>query len=145
MSLEKSPSLDQFQDGMPSKLPDQKSKRKRIFTIMMTLVVIIITLGIINFLQSDTAAILSGTGTITGIVVDENGDPIEAEIYVLGTKVDGLADSDGYFIIDGVPSGNQSIAVAYQGSGFEYPVFIQPGESTKLGEIRFISTLEPHQ
>ncbi len=143
MSLERSPSLETFKDGMPKKLPDQKAHRKWRRGIIAALALIALALGLYNFLQTDTAAVIAGTGAVTGTVVDENGQPVAAQIYILGSKVRGQAQADGTFHIEDVSSGVQSIAVAYQGSGFESPAFVVAGETTDLGELKFTSTLEP--
>lgn len=145
MSLDSSPSLDEFKDGMPSKLPDQKKRRRNTWIFILVLFIAALALGLVNFLQSDTAALMSGTGSISGIVIDENGAPVAAQGYILGTIVRGAANESGQFNLNGVPSGEQSIAVAYQGSGFEVPAFIQAGQNTNLGELKYTSTLEPQE
>jgi hypothetical protein len=143
MALDSSPSLDDFKDGMPSKLPDQKNKRRRSLILIVVLILIAFALGVVNFLQSDTADIMAGKGSLRGRVVDENGDPVAAQIYILGTDLRGQADDSGQFTVEDIPSGERSLAVAFQGSGFEIPVFVQTGTTADLGEVKFTSTLEP--
>ncbi len=145
MTFESSPSLDQYKDGIPEKLPSQRRRKRALWGVILVLLIVAFALGVKVFLQSDTAARLSGTGAITGVVIDENGHPVAAEIYVLGTSIRGQADANGVFTIEGVPAGEHAIAVAFQGSGFEYPALVQTGQTTDLGEVRFTSTLEPEE
>ena len=144
MGTENSPSLDEFAQGMPLELPDPSKKRKRLWTIIGILSAIALMLAGNMFVISDTAAILAGTGTVTGVVVDENNQPMPgAEIYVLGSRVKGESDAYGFFEVQDVPAGSRSIVVACGGTGYEYPILVIAGESVDLGEVRFISTLEP--
>lgn len=145
MAFDSSPSLDEFKDGMPSNLPDQKKRRRNTWLIILILFITVIALGVINFLQSDTAALMSGSGSISGVVIDENGSPVAAQIYVMGTHIRGAADESGTFSLDGIPAGERSIAIAYEGFGFEVPTFIQAGQNTDLGQVKYTSTLEPQE
>lgn len=145
MSLERSPSLDQFKDGMPDKLPDHKKQRNIRWVLMIAILVIGAGWGALTFLQSNAAAVMSGTGSISGSVTDENGKPVAAQIYVLGTNISGQALEDGSFSLEDVPAGQQTIAIAHQGSGFEVPAQIRSGENTLLGQVQYTSTLEPQQ
>ena len=108
----------------------------------MGAITLVLTISI--FWQSDTAAVLAGKGTVTGLVLDENHQPMpDAEIYVMGTRIAGKSDTNGFFEVTNVPAGSQSIVVASGGTGYEYPIFVIAGESVDLGEVHFISTLEP--
>ncbi|MCK6541573.1 TonB-dependent receptor [bacterium] len=53
-------------------------------------------------------------GKITGTIVDaSNGDPlIGANVFVLGTKLGGITDLDGNFIIGKIPVGTYSIEIS---------------------------------
>ena len=50
---------------------------------------------------------------------------------------------DGNFKILGVPCGNRSVAILHHNSGWEYPITVNPGQVTHIGEIKFIPTTEP--
>ncbi|MEA3351135.1 MAG: carboxypeptidase-like regulatory domain-containing protein [Chloroflexota bacterium] len=145
MPLDSSPSINEYKDGIPPKYSSSSRRKKRLWIFIGCLAALVLVLGTVNFLQSDVGAIVVNTGTVAGTVVDENGKPVEAQIYILSTSVKGIANSEGYFQIDSVPAGNQAVVVAYRGSGFEYPANIRAGEITDLGEVRFVSTLEPHE
>jgi PKD repeat protein len=58
----------------------------------------------LNYAEDTVIITVVGTGTLTGTVVDENGDPIDgAEIFVLcsdGITYTGISDQDGSFSID---------------------------------------------
>lgn len=143
MSFNRSPSLkDYYVDGVTPRPPD-KQRRKRIWIMIGVLASIVLILGVVNLSQTYATNLLSSTGAIQGSVVDENGNPVEAQIYILGTNIQGRADQDGAFYLDGIPAGNQAVAVAHRGSGGEHPVTVRAGQTSKLGELRFVSTLEP--
>ncbi|RME07736.1 MAG: carboxypeptidase regulatory-like domain-containing protein [Anaerolineae bacterium] len=146
MPLVESPSLEDYAEGIPEGQPSSPKKRRKIvWGAIIILLALTFVLASIAFLQSESGALLTGRGTITGTVVDENGQPVAAEIYVLGTAIRGQADASGRFTIENVPAGTHALAVAYKGSGFEYPVTVNTGQVTELGELKFTSTLEPHE
>jgi hypothetical protein len=64
---------------------------------------------------------VSGTGTVTGTVLDKNGNPVEgAEVFVEGyPNIKDTTDSRGVFILDDVPIGSQSIRVVKGGYDLE--------------------------
>ncbi len=142
MPLDQSPSLNDYKNGIPPKRPSNQRK-KLVWRLIGALMVIVLVLGGINIIQDGGTNPFASTGAIRGIAVNENGVPVEAKIFILGTDIQGQADQEGYFHIDGIPTGQQSVVVAQHGSGREYPATIQEGYTTDLGELRFVSTLEP--
>jgi hypothetical protein len=143
MGFQESPSLEDFSNGLHSELPDPSKKRKGIWSIIAVLSLIVIVLLVITFFRSGGAAVVAGTGTITGIVLGEQNQPVEAEIIVLGTEIEGMANSEGYFEISNIPAGHRSVAVIYEASGWDFPTKVNPGQVTHMGELRFTVTAEP--
>jgi|JFJP01.1.fsa_nt_gi hypothetical protein len=137
MSFEESPSLDLYKDGLPSRLPDPSSKRKRIWAMIIGLAILSVGLAFFNMAQDGTLAILAGTGTAIGTVYDDQGNPIVAEISVFGTTLSTQSDQAGHFKLEGIPAGQQVVVVAYRHSGREYTVNVIAGQTTEMGEARF--------
>jgi hypothetical protein len=81
---------------------------------------------------------VSGTGTVTGTVLDENGDPIAgATVYIDGhTDLESTTDSWGRYTLNDVPEGTQSVIVIKDGykrdSG---DVNVQEGQSNTADNI----------
>jgi hypothetical protein len=143
MGFEDSPSISEYAHGLSANLSDPNRNKRRAWIVIAILSFIVLFLSVIAFLQSNSFAISGGTGTLTGRVISERNQPIEAEIIILGTEIKETTNKDGNFIILGVPSGNRSVAILYRESGWEYPITIYPGQVMDMGEIKFIPTTEP--
>lgn len=142
MTFDQSPSLNDYKDGLSGKKRNQE-RRKKIQRILVVLAGLILVFGIFNFTQSDTAAALLGKGSLTGIVVNEKNQPLEARIFVPGTDIQGQTNLDGEFTLENIPTNTESIVIGISGAGHEIPVRIQAGNLTNLGQIQFVSTLTP--
>lgn len=144
MAYEQSPSLRAYEGGLPSSPPPDTSTRRRwLWVVITVLAVATVALAVITFARSTTAAILVGTGTVTGKVVDESNRPIVAEIFVLHTNIEAKSNADGTFEIHGVPAGQQSVVVAYQGAGREIVVDVVVGAQVNMGTVRLTATAIP--
>ncbi len=143
--LEDSPSLGDYNEGLPPTQQDAPHSRKAVRLLLLVLVLVVLGLSLVRFLQSEAPAKIAGTGQVTGIVISEAASPLPAEIIVLGTDIVGQADSQGQFLIRNIPAGQQSIAILHLDSGVEYPAFVNPGQTTDLGKIKLIATTEPSQ
>lgn len=141
---EQSPSLEEYHKGLPvEKRGNSSARKKRFRIIIIALVILTGILGLINFLQSPTAKTLAGTGTVQGVIVNQEGKPLKAEIFIIGTKWQTQSDSNsGEFQIT-LPAGNYSLVVARNGMGNEYPVTVQRGQVQNLGKIVLVSTPSP--
>lgn len=142
MTFDQSPSLNEYKDGLGGKKRN-KERRKKIQRLLMILAGLILAAGIYNFARSDTAASLLGKGSLTGIVVNERNQPLEARIFVPGTDIQGQTNSNGQFTLDNVPANTETIVIGISGAGHEIPVEVQAGNLTNLGQIKFVSTLTP--
>ncbi|MGC8879184.1 MAG: hypothetical protein ACP5R2_08165 [Anaerolineae bacterium] len=144
MAYEQSPSLKTYEQGLPSApLPDTSARRKWLWVIITLLAVATVALAVITFARSTAAAILVGTGTVTGKAVDESNRPIVAQIFVLHTNIEAKSNPDGTFEIHGVPAGQQSIVVAYQGAGREIVVDVVAGTRVHMGTVQLTATAVP--
>jgi len=144
MAYEQSPSLKIYEEGLPSAPPpDTSARRKWLWVIITVLAVTTVALSVVTFARSTAAALLVGTGTVTGKVVDEADQPIAAEIFVLHTNIEARTNSDGIFELRGVPAGQQAIVVAYQGAGREIPVTVIAGARVDIGAIQLTATAFP--
>jgi len=145
MSFEESPSLDDFQKGLPEKLPEPPVKKQRMRLLLGILFGISLFLGIANFLQSKTASLLMGTGSVQGKVVDAQGSPFIGDVFVIGVDQIIRTSPDGSFLINRIPSGNQSLVVANATTGQEHPVRIVAGQTIDIGQVQFLVTATPGQ
>lgn len=143
MALESSPKLKDYGQGL--KPPDRASARWRIVWMIVAALFLLTAIIIVNLFKSEQFARIAGTGTVIGIVVDENGKPLDAEIYVLRTDIQGHTDQRGAFEIRGVPAGARALVIARQGGGIELPAQITAGGTTDLGQIPFVGTRVPGQ
>ncbi len=143
MQLEQSPGFDQYKDGLPEPPPDAEAKRKRFRLLLLALLLVVLTLSALNFLGSKSMSILSGTGAVTGVVVDRDGQPFQGQIFILGTELSAAVDANGRFFLDNVPAGAQILIVADDALGREFPVEVIAGETVEMGQLQFIPTATP--
>ncbi|GIV65483.1 MAG: hypothetical protein AB1457_09510 [Chloroflexota bacterium] len=142
MNFEQSPSLKDFQNGLREDLPP----KKRLTThqlIILVLLLTVVALAVLVWVRSDNNQLVRGTGSVKGYVVNDGGLPFQGEIYILGTDLAGVTDSNGFFQIDGVPAGKQCLIVADQRIGHEFQIAVLPGEVLDVGALRFVSTATP--
>jgi hypothetical protein len=87
----------------------------------------------------------AGTMLVTGSVVNERNEPVQADVIIVGTRIKAKGDADGRFILRSVPEGRFDLIVSYQGSGREFLVDVVKGQPVDLGLIELVSTVEPPQ
>ena len=144
MQFDDSPSLDQFKDGMPEKLPDpnEHAKKFRILLLVITLIIVLIGFSVI-LKDTRTLENLTATGIVRGRVVDENGQPFHGRIFILGTELIAQTDADGNFEIRSVPAGEQVLIVADEFIGRDFTIRVTTASELQFGEIRFETTAMP--
>jgi hypothetical protein len=143
MSLENSPSLNEYRLGLPERPPDLSARRRR-WLIIGILVLLVISIWLLNiFSKSTVFQVVTGTGNIAGRVVGPGGAPVQAEVFVPGTNIKTQTDQDGRFALQNVPAGEHSLIVGLEVSGYEFPLNVQAGESLDLGDLRIVSTPGP--
>jgi len=145
MSFEESPSLNDYQNGLPENLPDPSVKKRRFRIILGILFGISLFLAIANFMQSATASLIMGTGSIQGKVVDGQGSPFAGDVFVIGVDTIVHIAPDGSFFLDRIPSGDQSLVVANLTTGQEHPVKVLAGKTLNIGQVQFLVTATPGQ
>ncbi|NQU63314.1 MAG: carboxypeptidase regulatory-like domain-containing protein [SAR324 cluster bacterium] len=134
MSLQDSPSLEDFSEGYsPPPDPEKRKKRSRIFLVIASLLVLLLV--VVNFLQSDLAANLSQKGSVSGRAVNESGVPIQVEVLLFGTDIHVLSDENGFFIVENVPVGEHSVIVAYGNIATEVKLRVELGSENRLGMV----------
>jgi hypothetical protein len=67
------------------------------------------------------------------MVVDQSGAPFHGRIFILGTKLAAVTDSNGRFQLDRVPAGAQSLIVADNLVGRDFPVQVIAGQTADVG------------
>jgi len=143
MALENSPSLKEFEQGIPEKLSDPSTKNKRIRILILILLGLLILILAFSFAKSDAATLLAGKGSLSGLVLDDDGQPFHGYIFILGTELETQTDAEGRFLIEKVPAGARLLIVANEFAGYEFPAFVIAGENTDLGQLKFITTAVP--
>jgi hypothetical protein len=143
MAFESSPSLKDYGQGLKPK--DRTAIRWRLVWMVVVALFLLTAILIVNLFKSEQFERLQGTGTVIGIVVDEQGKPLDAEIYILRPRIQGQTDTGGAFEIRGVPAGSRELVIARQGGGVELPIHVTAGSTTDLGPIPFVGTRVPGQ
>ena len=143
MKFENSPSLGEYKHGLPERPPDSTTRRRRLRIVILIVLLFVLLLGAANLMKSQTGGILMGTGAVRGVVVDQNGAPFHGRIFILGTKLAAVTDSNGRFQLDRVPAGAQSLIVADNLVGRDFPVQVIAGQTADVGQIEFIPTATP--
>lgn len=139
MSLVNSPKLNYQTGGAKERMP-VRAYLVRGATI--TLVAIAIVLALLVWLAGDVVnTALGRTGTVSGIVLDESGQPLaNAQIFLLEAP-DRVAPSDaaGRFTLSHVPTGSRSLIVTVGSWGQEYPLTIARRIVTQAGTLTFLT------
>ncbi len=145
MAFEKSPSLEEFEDGIPQKLSDPSARRKRIRMLALLVIGLLLVFLAISFAQSDASALLAGKGSVSGRALDDNGQPFQGYAFIVGTDIEGVTAEDGTFLVDGVPAGTRTLVLANEYTGYEFPIVVTAGETVDIGDIQFTTTAIPEE
>ncbi len=142
MTLEKSPSLEEYATGIPSLAPASLRWRIGLFLLGVIGVALLATgvFVLVLFWGEDLSFLLGHTEVVSGVVVDEIYRPLQADIYVQLTNLHTRCDVNGHFEIRGVPAGLRSIVVAYGGRAQAFPVTVIGGVNNQVGQLRFVPT-----
>ncbi len=79
-----------------------------------------------------------GSGTVTGSVVDENGDPVPGAEIIHDGFVIAHTDGDGHYSVV-IPSGEQTLTISMNGTTEEVHVTVPDGGSVDAGETSLSS------
>lgn len=133
MSLNNSPSFESLSTGTEDAT---KRGKRRIWILIAALFVVVLILGAVNLLQSDVGKGLLVNGSISGRVVDGNGDVLqEAEAFIEGGNISTFTDANGRFLLENVPSREHNLVVGYQGVGVQKIVVVNAGVVLDTGTI----------
>jgi hypothetical protein len=137
-----------FKDNAPGLIPPPPPSpwKKRARIAMFALAGLIVLLLVVRVSQSliSTANIGNDTsGTVVGMVLDDSGRPVAAELIIERTELSVFADADGRFELREVPTGPQFLVVGYQGFGAEYPIQVLVGQTTDVGIVQPATTAIP--
>ena len=144
MPLDDAPSFDQFQNGMPEKLPDPNKQVKKFRILLLVITLIVVLIGFSVVLKNTRAfESITATGLVRGRVVDENGQPFHGRIFILGTKLATETDANGNFELSRVPAGDRTLVVADELSGRAFEIQVSTASELQMGEIRFYPTATP--
>ena len=144
MKLDDSPSLNQFQNGMPEKAPDPNAPLKKFRILLLVLTFVVVLTGF-SVVLKDTRILenITATGLVRGRVIDENGQPFHGSIFILGTDLETQTDINGNFELSGVPAGEQILIVADDLIGRDFTIQITTAVELQMGQIRFETTAMP--
>lgn len=90
-----------------------------------------------------TSALAQANGSITGVVVDEGGNPVPfANARIKGTNLGAISDGTGRFVLNGVPAGTYTLIVQQLSvEDAEMSVSVRSGQPTDLGTINMKSAI----
>lgn len=145
MGFENSPSLKDYEHGLPERPPDSSNTRRKVWGVIGGLVLLVALLALVNLQRGESGILLTGSDVVVGTVVDEAGQPLQADILMLKTDLEVQTDAMGRFELKGAPAGPQTLIVAHLGAGREYPVVVSRGAVTDVGIVQFASTKVPEQ
>jgi len=123
-----------FSKGFVYNTEEQRGKGK-LSLVLVVVTVLMIVLVAFTTLQNTTIFAGSQPGTLTGFAVDEMGAPIQVEVSVYDTNIKVVSDAYGFFRINDVPGGDQSVIVAYGRVASEVKVNVKSGDVTDVGAV----------
>lgn len=139
MSLVNSPKVKYDPHGAQERIP------VRVYLVRganITLVITAIVLALVVWFGGDVVNRAFGrTGTVQGIVLDENGAPIaNSEIFLIAAPDQMVrTDANGSFTLANVPTGMQELIVSTGRWGQEYRVSINERQMTQAGALTFLT------
>lgn len=133
MSLDNSPSLQDFSSIASDQKPQGK---KSSWIVIAVLFAVVVALALFNFLRSDQSVVLRGAGSISGRVVDMDGVPLaQAEVFVGNGNSSVWTDINGHFLLPDVAAGEHTLVAGYEGIGVEHAVSVAAGTLVDAGTI----------
>jgi hypothetical protein len=145
MPLEDSPNVEIFKEGLSAKLPNPSGQRRQLRVVILGLLLVVLVLGVVKVANGPVGVVLRGTGEVQGRVSDDRGQPIAADIYILGTQRTTRCDANGTFALADVPAGKIALVANYRGQGVEQLIQLNVGTVLNIGEIRIAATTMPPQ
>jgi hypothetical protein len=135
MKLQDSPKIEDYQEGAPKRKSNNPKSKTIVRSIIGILTAVIIVLVFVTIQDSESFNLFVGVGSISGKVVDHNGQQFAAEVVIAGTDISTIADSQGNFRIDQVPEGTYNIIFLNDSYGWEETVSTTKGQTTDMGIV----------
>lgn len=76
-------------------------------------------------------------GQVSGYAYNEKGAPLEGVAFIIGYPDVVNIDSDGYFILENIPQGQQALALGYDGKAVEFSIQVFDGKTTNVGKLTY--------
>ncbi len=108
-----------------------------------TLFSIIVILTLFLLVRGDGFETQNGNSSVTGIIQTSDGEGVIAEIFIIGGNHSTYSSEDGSFQLDGIPPGEKTLVVGYQGMGITVPVYLQDDSVVDIGIIQVEATVSP--
>ncbi|MEO0561281.1 MAG: carboxypeptidase-like regulatory domain-containing protein [Chloroflexota bacterium] len=143
MPLVDSPSFEDpgtkldLEDNSPPEGDSQQAMTLRVIAALLAVAVVALL-----FLNISAGA--ERYGTITGVVQDLEGNPLQAEVFVIGVGSDNsvFPDANGAFTLQNVVVGDRELIVGYNGIGQSVRVNVATNATADVGTISVDTALE---
>jgi len=126
-------------------LPNPSGQRRQLRVVILGLLLVVLVLGVVKVVNAPVGVVLRGTGEVQGWVSDDRGQPIAADIFILGTQRTTRCDANGNFVLADIPAGKVALMAAYLGQGVEQVIQLNVGAVLNIGEFRIAATTLPPQ
>jgi hypothetical protein len=147
MPLQESPKLEDFDEIIPESapVPQSPAKGRRVFrSALAGLALLVLALVVLNNWQTNQPGILTGAGSIQGVVLNEKGlPPQDGYVRILGFDATATLAPDGSFKLNQVPAGTRQLVALDRYTGQEIIVSVASGQTTDIGTIQFQTTAVP--
>ena len=124
-----------FSKGFVYHGPGEEPHSKKPWLFVGLLFTLSLLLVIVTIIQNGIGLAANRFGDVTGFAVDESGTPIQVEISVYGTDLKMISDEYGFFRLNDVPAGDQSVIVAYGRIASEVKVNVKADNVTDVGAV----------
>jgi hypothetical protein len=118
-------------------------KKKTVRVVIMVLAALVVIFISIDLFITQKSHSLAGTASIYGNVVNKQLTPVPARIFILKDDVETSANSQGDFLLAGLPAGEFKGIGVGQGMGQEIPVSLMAGERQFIGRVMVEETQLP--
>jgi hypothetical protein len=133
------PSIDEIEEKVQEVQEEPRHGRSPLFSaLLIGLILIGLGFSVVKILQDDLFKIYSGTGSVTGHIYDDQGNPIAADVFIFNENIYGKSNASGWFELKKVPAGEQMLVTAYRNIGREYRVVAAASKTVNMGALRFV-------